>query len=393
MSCDRTPHASPACSSEADRAGSCFSLGKTALPYDELCNRLLQKCLDFGSHTRESAKELLARQGYYRLRAYWITFESDGRFIAGTTLDDIVSVMSFDKDISRFILDCIFDIEIALRETLSYGLAQKHGAYVLSNSAIFKNHDFYLELQKTLSRELEQGRRYQIPFVEHYMKKDDPLPIWAFVGLMSFGTLSKIFRNIGEPDLARGLAAHFKLKIPLFASWLRYLTQLRNMCAHQDRLYNIMFAVRPALFREHKGLDTMRLFPAFIVIFRMLESIDAHKAAAARVRFGQIMDAYPTVDLRPVGFPDNWRDYVGNIYGPAASNNGDAIHQRRSNVGRKRKNQAALDEALYLYDTNQGTVAEIAERTGVGHSTLYKYIKLRKQGAYPRMDYAIVKLE
>ena len=392
MSGDRTPHASPALGSEADRAGSCLFLGKKSLTYEQLWERLLQKGLQAGSFTQETAAQAFTEQGYYRLRGYWSAREEGGRFTPGTTMDDIMAVAQFDRDISRFLLECIFDIEIALRETLSYTLSQRHGPYAASKREIFKNENFYADLEAKLTRELRQGRNCKLAFVEHFDEKGETLPIWAQVELMSFGTLSKIYRNIGDQKLARALAARFGLKIPMMANWLRYLTQLRNMCAHQDRLYNVMFAVRPALFREHKSLDTARLFPAFVVVFHMLDSISARRAAAARVRFGQIMDAYPAVDLQPVGFPTDWRRWVGAIWTPTAAKSGQEVRARRSNVGRKRKNKAALDEALYLYDTNQGTVAQIAQRTGVGHSTLYKYINLRKQGAYPRYDYALASL-
>lgn len=36
-----------------------------------------------------SALRRLAESNYYRLRGYWLTFEEDGRFIPGTTFDDI----------------------------------------------------------------------------------------------------------------------------------------------------------------------------------------------------------------------------------------------------------------------------------------------------------------
>ena len=392
MLLDRTPHASPVLGSEADRAGSCLFLAKKPLSYEELLLRIQNKGLDFGTYTKESAIALFKRYGYYRLRGYWITFEKSGKFIPGTTLDAIMDVVELDEELSRFLLDALLTIELALRETLSYELSQAHGAYPLKQAEIFRNDAFFQELQNTLTRELSQGVSCKLPYVMHYVRKNQELPIWALVGLMSFGTISKVFRNLSDMKVARNVSKRFNLNAHTMASWLRYLTQLRNMCAHQDRLYNIMFAVRPALFREHKGLDTLRLFPAFIVVFHMLESIDARYAASMRVRFGNIMNAHAQVDLRPIGFPTDWHRYIPDTRGPVLKKDRNGVRQRSSNAGRKRKNQAALEEALYLYDTNACTIAQIAERTGVGHSTLYKYINLRKQGVYPHCDYAVMAL-
>ena len=92
---DRTPHAYPACS-EADHAGSCLSKDKISLTYSELWQHLLDKGLKPGSYDSDSAIALFKRYGFYRLRGYWTMFEQDGRFLPGTTMDDVMRVESFD---------------------------------------------------------------------------------------------------------------------------------------------------------------------------------------------------------------------------------------------------------------------------------------------------------
>ena len=55
-----------------------------------------------------------------------------------------------------------------------------------------------------------------------------------------------------------------------------------------------------------------------------------------------------------------------------------AARARGRKGGRPRINEAALKKAVKLYDTRQYTLSEIKELTGIGRSTLYRYLAGRK---------------
>jgi len=58
----------------------------------------------------------------------------------------------------------------------------------------------------------------------------------------------------------------------------------------------------------------------------------------------------------------------------------DAARARGRKGGRPSAKNDAIDKALRLYDSGDYTVPEITEMTGIGKTTLYKYLKERNEG-------------
>ena len=66
-------------------------------------------------------------------------------------------------------------------------------------------------------------------------------PSWIIFEELSFGTLSHVFeyiRNCHKAEICR----YFDLAAPVFVSWLRGLTKLRNRCAHHNRIWNYTYS-------------------------------------------------------------------------------------------------------------------------------------------------------
>ena len=78
ISIDSTPHASPAHDSDANQTGSCFLSLKTPYTTQQLAKHLIDKGLIVLSE--QDLVATLKKQGYYRLRGYWITLEKENKF-------------------------------------------------------------------------------------------------------------------------------------------------------------------------------------------------------------------------------------------------------------------------------------------------------------------------
>ena len=382
---DSTPHASPAHDSDADQAGSCLFLHKNPQSTEQLARHLIDKGLLAPS--REELITVLDLQGYYRLRGYWITLEENNHFLPGTTLDDILQIETFDREMSQYIFSALAPIEICLRSQLATVLANHYGTQALHCANIFKDEEGYQRMQNALERETLQALAVKKPLAVHHMKKYGSLPVWAEIENTSFGTLSRMFGNLADSAVASEISGQFGISHAHMKNWLRHLTQVRNICAHHDRLYNKMFTVHPRLFAEHRYLHAARLFPTFIVLFRLHESLDPARTNLLRRQLGQIVDAHPTVDLKPIGFPENWREI---LHIPDSDTSSKARPRGRQG-GRPLKNADSIEQALYKYDLREATVAEIAKECGLSLSTLYKYIHLRENAKNARrVDYAAV---
>jgi len=372
MSINRSPRASLG-NDEADQAGSCC-FKPQFLTYPELLDKTVSAGLDLGTYSRDEALAIFKRYGYYHLRGFWVSLQDSDGFKHGSRLNDVLAVASLNNALSSWILRTIAPIEIYLRSELSQTLATIKGPFALEYPELFKSNEFYCQMSETLSRELKQGLSAKSPLIQANLSKYGKLPIWAAMEFTSLGTASKIYRNIQDSQTAKSIARDFGTSPRYLENWLRCITSIRNMCAHQDRIYNRMFPTRPLLYKEYAGIDRMRLFPHIIVILRLHDVVASDCTGTVRLQLKHIFDEHPAVDLAPIGFPENWQEIL-NIPVRAATDS----RARGRSGGRPQKDASAVENALFLYDMKHDSIAEICRKTGVGTTTLYKYIHLREE--------------
>ena len=334
---------------------------------------MVDKGLKLGPLSRKDAERFIEANGYCRVKGYGAILEKDGRFIPGTSLSDISNIMELEQKLRSLLLSMVSPVEIALRARLSQTIAEMHGEYALFSRDFYRTEKNFENLTGSFDREVKRQQDNGNGFAVHYLAKYGRLPCWAMVELLSLGTLSKVYGAMQDTAAQKRIARGFGVPAPYLKSWMEYITQIRNICAHQSRLYNRVFRIRPRLMREHRHIDNARLFPVFIVLLRLHEAMSPAKAQEARRELGRIVDAHPGVNLRPMGFPADWRQVLAVPSGEPRS--------RGRGGGRKPKDPEALAEALRMYNSRSYAISEIVEVTRISTSTLYKYIHLQD---YPK---------
>ena len=131
---------------------------------------------------------------------------------------------------------------------------------------------------------------------------------------MSLGSLSKWYENLSVRADRKRIADTYDLDEVTLASFLHHLTTLRNLCAHQGRLWNRRFTVtmkvprsRPlAVVRAfHQGQDAeRRIFNSLTLLAHVINIIVPENDWLARVR--RLVEATPTVEPVAMGFPADW---------------------------------------------------------------------------------------
>ncbi len=228
---------------------------------------------------RDLALEYLDRIGYYRLSGYWFAFrersnllcllDEDGRkpknvraeriamdtFRAGTTFQNAVDLYVFDKQLRLLVMDALERIEVALRADVSHMLGR------LDRFAYLKPELFHAEFSAMLDKKTGVTRHHEWlgkhaqlivrsreDFVQHNRAKYGlPLAIWVACEVWDFGTLSTLFSGMREAE-QDAIASRYGLSNGrIFATWLRSLNYLRNICAHHSRLWNRNIVDQPKL--------------------------------------------------------------------------------------------------------------------------------------------------
>ncbi len=227
---------------------------------------------------RVAALDYLERIGYYRLSGYWFPFRersgkccllsADGhkpnkkeylltldQFKTGVTFQHAVELYVFDKRLRLLALDALERIEIAIRVDISHTLGRLdqfaymrpelfHEAFsekIDPSTGVSKHHTWLAKHGQLIARSKEDFARHN---KERYGL---PLAIWVACEIWDFGTMSTLFNGMRETEQDVIAKEYGVSNGRVFATWLRSLNYLRNVCAHHSRLWNRNIIDQPRL--------------------------------------------------------------------------------------------------------------------------------------------------
>lgn len=291
---------------------------KPALTYEEQITRF-KTAHSLLIEDDAAALDILKKVNYYRLSAYGIglTKKDDReRYIDGISLEHIYRLYQFDSLFRNTLIHVIEQLEIQLRTQISNYLALKYGP------ECYMNPDYFTEKQ-TKNGELihssvvesfkkECDRQKNAPFVKHHNEKyEGHFPIWVAIELFTFGNLSSLY-NIMKHEDQKEIAHFYNTEPKYLGSWILALVEIRNICAHYSRLYNMPLKQTPHLYSENQNYKIgtrNKVFPALIVIKRMLNS-DA-RWTDFESQLESLMGEYNDVVILPfMGFPKEWKNVL-----------------------------------------------------------------------------------
>src|SRR6185437_8345820 len=253
---------------------------KQAETIDNLIGKLVNQGLAIND--LKKAKRYLTNIGFYRLSAYMSIFQSNTtsrRFNKGTSFDDILNLYVFDRKLRLLLLDAIERVEIAIRANIIDILSLKHNnPYFYTDPNVFFNHfscdKFIAKIRDTL-----KGSDKRETFIKHYYShsqlENELPPSWMMFQLLTFKQLSVFIDSIKHGD-AKLLSNQFNLKnTKTFSSWIRSLSDLRNVCAHHSRLWNRIFGTIPVI--PHLDAAMIIDIPAKISLLENMIPIKPHR--------------------------------------------------------------------------------------------------------------------
>lgn len=331
-----------------------MTTGRYAKPWlstEEQLNQLLQRGMAVTD--RAKALDCLERIGYYRLSGYWYDLrvrtaycpldEHTGskpkkvrierpvldEFKPGTRFQDAVALYVFDKRLRLLVLDVLERIEIALRVDISHRLGQKdpfaylrpelfHDSFSVRldrDTGMTEHHDWLMKNAGLIGRSREE-------FIKHNKAKYGlPLAIWVACEVWDFGCMSTLFGGLKETDQDQIAAQYGVANGRVFATWLRSLNYLRNVCAHHSRLWNRNIVDQPKLPPpgEVPGLDAFqsdaqrraRPFLLFCICQHLLQTINPRSTWGLRLK-RLLEEEFPNLahvglTLHGMGVDEDWQ--------------------------------------------------------------------------------------
>lgn len=268
----------------------------------------------------EYARFTLQNVNYYRLAFYFSIFLVDkNHYREGTNFRQVLRVYDFDRHLRNLILEVLEEIEIAMRAHVSNYHAVKYGATGYLNADTFDRHHRHENFLSKLDHIVESNSDSNI--VKHHVQKYDGFfPLWVLTEMFSFGMLNVFYSDMKPADKDEIAKTNYGVSSGTLESWLKCMSDLRNHCAHYNRLYGSSFENIP---KQPATLDYPLKADLFshLVIIRQLYFRKGHWFESFMKQLGALIYEHITdIDLALLGFPSNWAEILA-IPNPTAVGN------------------------------------------------------------------------
>ena len=285
-------------------------------------------------YDEEYAKQVLLRENYFFLSGYRHLFfksRTEKVFIKGTTFEELYSLFLFDRSFRNVFFKYLLVIENNLKSITSYQLSKKYG-YRERDYLKAKNFTNHPEKQRQVNDLLKKMKRQirvngsQHSATLHYVSNYGYIPLWILVKVLSFGIVCEMFSILKSED-QKEICKIYNIEVDDFLVYLPILANYRNLCAHEDILFENRTQKQIDDTIYHKLLDIPKengeyiygksdLFALLIIMRQLLLTEDFKNMTIELENIIQALDYNLTsikIDkvLHRMGFPKNWKDLAG----------------------------------------------------------------------------------
>ena len=278
-------------------------------------------------------RDILFRENYFFINGYrhmFVKEKSSDKFIEGTTFEELYATFIFDRRIRNIFFKYLLIVENNMKSIISYQLSKKYG---------FKEKDYLNPnnfnqdpLKRRQVNDVINKMKRQIRVngdkhtaTMHYINKYGYIPMWILVKVLSFGILSELYAILRYED-QKDIADFFGLMPEVLALYLSIIANYRNLCAHEEMLYDYRTQKVIPDSEIHKKLDIEKdqfgyrygkndIFALVIMLKYILRKSEFNRMVAEiGYEIEKLDERVSTVPLKSIlnkiGFPDNWKDII-----------------------------------------------------------------------------------
>jgi len=193
----------------------------------------------------EDSLNVLLRENYFFINGYrhlLMKSPTDRTFVIGSTFKELYSIFLFDRHLRNILFKNLLIVENNAKSIISYQLSKKYGykekEYL--NVKNFTNDPTKTRRVKDLIEKMKRQIRVngqQHTATMHYITNYGYIPLWVLVKVLSFGVISDLFAIL-KPEDKLGIAEVYNVDMSKLEEFLPILANYRNLCAHEDILYD-----------------------------------------------------------------------------------------------------------------------------------------------------------
>ena len=261
----------------------------------------------------------LSNINYYRLAHYFAIFlESKNRYRPGTSFEAVMHIYDFDRLLRSLLLMALEEVEITLRANISNYHALKYGALGYLNDSSFDPRHNHKAFVRRIEHMIENNSGEQL--VAHHIRKyGGVFPLWVIMELFSFGSLNMFFHDMKSEDKKAVAETAFGVPYRCVDNWIDCLSDLRNDCAHYNRLYANTLPSVPKQPPDMTRPMSDTLFDYVIILKKLFPRSEVWKTAFAAKLALLIAEYREVIDLSYIGFPENWMEVLSDDEEPEAA--------------------------------------------------------------------------
>ena len=279
----------------------------------------------------ESAKELLLRENYFFINGYRHIFMKNNKnhdFIPGTTLEELYAVFQFDRNFRNILFKNLLIVENNLKSIMAYNLSKKYGIRekdYLRASNFSQDSKKLRQVNDALNKIKRQiklnGRQHSATL--HYLSNYGYVPLWILVKLLTFGMINELYSILKSEDKLT-IAEYYNLDVETMETYIALLSNYRNLCAHEDIVYEHRTQKKISTTKYHRELNIPMtdeeyvygkndIFAVIIMLKCMLNKDDFSSLINEidydlNVLDGKVNIVPQEKILDRMGFPSNWKD-------------------------------------------------------------------------------------
>lgn len=193
-------------------------------------------------NNKDYARYCIETYSYYSIiNSYKWIFKNENSYKECATFEEIFAMYKFDKNLKIIFLKYILEIEAIIKTKIANLIAENYGIenYLLKDNLDLKQDGSNIEhIEKLISEiniEIEKSNGKH-KAITHYYTQYGFVPPWVLTKVLSLGTISKFYGLMKQNDRQK-ISKNFHINDRFLKNILGNLTSVRNISAHDDRLY------------------------------------------------------------------------------------------------------------------------------------------------------------
>ena len=281
----------------------------------------------------DKTKEILLKENYFFINGYrhpFLESSKNKRFIENASFEELYGLFLFDRNFRNILFKNLLIIENNLKSIISYQLSMKYGFkekdYLRESNYIqdLKEKRRVLDVLEKMKRQIRiNGSKHSATL--HYMTNYGYIPMWILVKVLSFGLINELYGILKTED-KQDICDVYGINIDEMEVYISILSNYRNLCAHEDIVYDHRTQREIQNTIYHKELNILKLdgeyiygkrdLFALIIILKQMLSEEKFNELISEIDYEliKLKSKLTSIDINKIynilGFPMNFDDIV-----------------------------------------------------------------------------------